>query len=186
MTIIGISFFRKNCIFRHLVTRQILAKIPFQIEAGDWKRSVQVYPIHQAMFRVIKESETVDERGHCFLLQTVGRESRYFSMETRADLLRLESAWHRAVCQAVSSLKSTTFHVVYKNVPGALTLDWTDGFLLKPFASPTYAFTYSFSQLKGSSDDGNATLTLNFQDPVGSNNFVEQVSSDNIRYLRRD
>ena len=129
------------------------------------------------MFRVIKESETVDERGHCFLLQTVGRESRYFSMETRQDLLRLESAWHRAVCQSVSGLKKQTFHVVYKNVPGALTLDWTDGFLLKPFASPTYAFTYSFSQLKGSSDDGNATLTLNFQDPVGSNNFVEQVSS---------
>ena len=63
------------------------------------------------MFRVIKESEYVDERQHCFLLQTVGRESRYFSMETRQELLRLESAWHRAVCQAVStlevSLKST-------------------------------------------------------------------------------
>ena len=66
--------------------------------------------------------------------------------------------------------------MVYKNVPGALTLDWTDGFLLKPFASPTYAFTYSFSQLKGSSDDGSATLTLNFQDPSGSNNLIEQVS----------
>ena len=38
-------------------------------------------------------------------MQTVGRESRYFSMETRQDLLRLESAWHRAVCQAVSSLR---------------------------------------------------------------------------------
>jgi len=149
------------------------------IEAGDWNISgngnLQSYPIHQAMFRVIKESENVDERQHCFLMQTVGRESRYFSMETRQDLLRMESAWHRAVCQAVSSLRSTTFHVVYKNVPGALTLDWTDGFLLKPFASPSYAFTYSFSQLKGSSDDGSATLTLNFQDPSGSNNLIEQV-----------
>ena len=57
------------------------------------------------MFRVIKESEYVDERQHCFLLQTVGRESRYFSMETRQELLRLESAWHRAVCQAVSTLE---------------------------------------------------------------------------------
>ena len=54
---------------------------------------------------MIKESENVDERQHCFLMQTVGRESRYFSMETRQDLLRLESAWHRAVCQAVSSLR---------------------------------------------------------------------------------
>ena len=49
------------------------------------------------------------------------------------------------------SFQSTTFHVVYKNIPAALTLHWTDGFLLKPFASPTFAFTYSFSQLKGSS-----------------------------------
>ena len=44
-----------------------------------------------------------------------------------------------------TTFQSTTFHVVYKNVPGALTLDWTDGFLLKPFASPTYAFTYRYS-----------------------------------------
>ena len=65
--------------------------------------------------------------------------------------------------------------MVYKNIPAALTLHWTDGFLLKPFASPTFAFTYSFSQLKGSSDDGNATLTLMFQDSVGSNNLSEEV-----------
>ena len=67
-------------------------------------------------FRVIKESENVDERQHCFLMQTVGRESRYFSMETRQDLLRLESAWHRAVCQAVSSLRviNDSVFLVYK------------------------------------------------------------------------
>ena len=87
---------------------------------------------------------------------------------------------YNKLCWSIKSfyfiLQSTTFHVVYKNVPGALTLDWTDGFLLKPFASATYAFTYSFSQLKGSSDDGNATLTLKFTDPPGGNNLVEQVS----------
>ena len=53
----------------------------------------------------------MDERQHCFLMQTVGRESRYFSMETRQDLLRLESAWHRAVCQAVSSLRVSKYYV---------------------------------------------------------------------------
>ena len=50
------------------------------------------------MFRVIKESENVDERHHCFLIQTAAAQtaqvgygaaaaatesSRYFSMETR-------------------------------------------------------------------------------------------------------
>ena len=64
---------------------------------------------------------------------------------------------------------------MYKNVPAALTLHWTDGFLLKPFASPTYVFNYNFSQLKGSSDDGNATLKLVFEEPRGSKEVVEQV-----------
>ena len=30
---------------------------------------------------------------------------RYFSMETKAELLRLESAWHKAVCAAVSRIR---------------------------------------------------------------------------------
>ena len=38
------------------------------------------------------------------------------------ELLRLESAWHKAVCLAISQLGSKTFHVVYKNKPSALTL----------------------------------------------------------------
>lgn len=77
----------------------------FQIEAKDWSGShVQGYKTYEAMFRIIKESENVDERQHCFLIQTTGGESRYFSMETRADLLRLESAWHRAVCFTIADL----------------------------------------------------------------------------------
>lgn len=65
--------------------------------------------------------------------------------------------------------------MVYKNLPAALTLDWTDGFLLKPFAATMYAFTYNFSQLKGSSDDGNATLTLQFQDGSSKSVIKEEV-----------
>ena len=61
-------------------------------------------------------------------------------------------------------------------MPAALTLHWTDGFLLKPFASPTYVFNYNFSQLKGSSDDGNATLKLVFEDARGSKEVVEEVT----------
>ena len=73
----------------------------------DWQAEsskVQRYKVYQAMFRVIKESENVDERQHCFLIQTSGQESRYFSMETRQDLLKLESSWHRSVCRTVSQM----------------------------------------------------------------------------------
>ena len=46
--------------------------------------SVQFFmQVFDAMFRVIKESENVDERQHCFLIQTFGQQSHYFSVETR-------------------------------------------------------------------------------------------------------
>ena len=66
-----------------------------------------------------------------------------------------------------SVLQHQTFHVVYRHVPAAFTMDWTDGFLLKPFASPNYHFVYAFSQLKSSRDDGSAKLTLSFQEGRG-------------------
>lgn len=57
------------------------------------------------MFRVMRESENVDERQHCFLAQSPGKPPRYLSVETRQELLRVEAAWHTAVCSAVTHLK---------------------------------------------------------------------------------
>lgn len=57
------------------------------------------------MFRVMRESENVDERQHCFLAQSPGKPPRYLSVETRQELLRVEAAWHTAVCSAVTYLK---------------------------------------------------------------------------------
>ena len=34
------------------------------------------YRLYEAMFRVVKDSENVDERQHCFLIQTANQESR--------------------------------------------------------------------------------------------------------------
>lgn len=57
------------------------------------------------MFRVMRESENVDERQHCFLAQSPGKPPRYLSVETRQELLRVEAAWHTAICSAVTYLK---------------------------------------------------------------------------------
>jgi len=77
----------------------------FQASVTNWGDNCQIFPVYQSMFRVIKDSENVDERQHCFLLQTAGHESRYLSVETRQELLRIEAAWHCAVCSAVIKLK---------------------------------------------------------------------------------
>lgn len=63
------------------------------------------FKVYQTMFRVMRESENVDERQHCFLAQSPGKPPRYLSVETRQELLRVEAAWHTAVCSAVTHLK---------------------------------------------------------------------------------
>lgn len=57
------------------------------------------------MFRVVKESENVDWRQHCFLVQASGAAGpRYLSVETRQELLRIESAWTAAILTSVIKL----------------------------------------------------------------------------------
>ncbi|KYN12314.1 Gamma-1-syntrophin [Trachymyrmex cornetzi] len=72
---------------------------------GDWSRCALTFKVYQTMFRVMRESENVDERQHCFLAQSPGKPPRYLSVETRQELLRVEAAWHTAICSAVTHLK---------------------------------------------------------------------------------
>lgn len=137
-------------------------------ELAKCPESLKVY---QTMFRTVKESETVDWRQHCFLVQASGTSGpstagpRYFSVETRQDLLRIEAAWTAAIVNSVIRLGKKTFTVVYGGKAAGLTLDWTSGFSLSegtPGAPPVWS--YRFSQLRGSSDDGKSKLKLHFQD----------------------
>ncbi|XP_013149683.1 PREDICTED: gamma-1-syntrophin [Papilio polytes] len=62
-------------------------------------------------------------------------------------------------------LQKKTFTVVHGGRAAGLTLDWASGFSLSegtPGAPPVW--TYRFSQLRGSSDDGKSKLKLHFQD----------------------
>ncbi|VVC95268.1 unnamed protein product [Leptidea sinapis] len=106
--------------------------------------------IYQTMFRTVKESETVDWRPHCFLLQSSSPGPsppgpRYFSTETRHELLRLEAAWTADVVDAVIRLGKKTFTVVHLGRAAGLTLDWASGFSLaegSAGAPPVWAYRY--------------------------------------------
>ncbi|KAG8225250.1 hypothetical protein J437_LFUL008787 [Ladona fulva] len=134
----------------------------------DWlccAASGDALKVYQTMFRALRDSENVDGRQHCFLVQASGRESRYLSVETRQELLRIEGAWHCAVCSAVMKLGSKTFTVSANGKTAGLTLDWNMGFALYDTEAKAYAWKYKFSQLKGSSDDGKCRLKLHFLTP---------------------
>ncbi|KAK7790454.1 hypothetical protein R5R35_007232 [Gryllus longicercus] len=150
----------------------------------DWLKCSLVFKVYQTMFRVIKDSENVDERQHCFLIQTSGHESRYLSVETRQELLRIENAWHCSVCAAVMKLGSKTFTVTTSNGKTAgLTLDWNMGFALYDTEGKAYSWKYKFSQLKGSSDDGKCKLKLHFQDNETRMIETKELETANLQSL---
>ncbi|KAG1655112.1 Gamma-1-syntrophin [Nymphon striatum] len=70
----------------------------------DWSHCSHTFKVHQAMFRTLKATEHVDDRHNCFLLQTGLTSSMYFSAKTRADLMRIESAWHKATYASITRL----------------------------------------------------------------------------------
>uniref|UniRef100_A0A023F148 Putative syntrophins type beta n=1 Tax=Triatoma infestans TaxID=30076 RepID=A0A023F148_TRIIF len=153
------------------------------LNIGDWSECGLVFKVYQSMLRVIKDSENVDERQHCFLIQTSGQESRYFSVETRQELLRIESSWHSSVCAAVIKLGSKNFNVTSNGRLAGLTLDWNMGFALYDNASRQFAWQYKFSQLRGSSDDGKSKLKLHFQDVETKGIETKELECSNLQAL---
>ncbi|EDW74015.1 gamma-1-syntrophin [Drosophila tropicalis] len=144
-------------------TEVMLFETPPLNVAGISKALV-VYKVYQTMFRIVKESETVDSRQHCFLLQSSGHEPRYLSVETRQELLRIENSWNAAIVTSVIKLGRKTFAVSHHGKSGGLTLDWQAGFSLAEGSDSAIVWHYKFSQLRGSSDDGKSKLKLHFQD----------------------
>lgn len=153
------------------------------LNVGDWKECGLVFKVYQSMLRVIKDSENVDERQHCFLIQTSGQESRYFSVETRQELLRIESSWHNSVCAAVIKLGSKSFNVSFGGKLAGLTLDWNMGFALFDNISRQFLWQYKFSQLRGSSDDGKSKLKLHFQDTETKSIETKELECSNLQAL---
>lgn len=76
-----------------------------QMSITEWLDCGVVYKLYESMLRLVKDNENVDQRQHCFLLQTSSGVSRYFSMETKQGLLDVQCAWHRSICTSMMHIK---------------------------------------------------------------------------------
>lgn len=87
-----------------------------QMNITELAKCPETLKVYQTMFRTVKESETVDWRQHCFLVQSslagpagaAAPGPRYFSTETRRDLLRVDQAWTANIVNSVIRLGVTT------------------------------------------------------------------------------
>ncbi len=85
---------------------------------SDWDGG-QIFPVITTLLRVLNSAgEHLDERQHCFTLQIATEQSGfppngarqqpitfYLNTETRQELIKVETAWTKAVTAAVKAIK---------------------------------------------------------------------------------
>ncbi|XP_064652609.1 gamma-2-syntrophin-like isoform X2 [Lineus longissimus] len=150
----------------------------------DWLRCDEICKVYESMFRILRDTELLDDRQHCFLVQGGSGDSHYLSLEGRQAMLRFEKAWYRTNYLAVMHLKNKTFGCTWRGRISGLTLDLNTGFSLYDSESRCYMWSYKFSQLKGSSDDGKTKLKLHFtKDPQGTDVDTREIECTNLQTL---
>ena len=53
---------------------------------------------------LLQDTELLDGRQHCYILQTGQGDNHYMSVDSRQELLKIEKAWYRANYLAVKYL----------------------------------------------------------------------------------
>ncbi|VDI40828.1 Hypothetical predicted protein [Mytilus galloprovincialis] len=139
------------------------------MQTRDWVRCDTVFKVYECMLQICKDKELLDDRQHCCNILAGTGEKLYLSTESRAELLHLEKAWYRTNHSSITRLKHKTFGCTWRGNLCGLTLDLDSGFSLYDNSTKNFQWTYRFSQLRGSSDDGKTRLKLHFNcDPPGS------------------
>ncbi|CAG5128080.1 unnamed protein product, partial [Candidula unifasciata] len=133
------------------------------MHSNDWAKCEMKYKVYECMFKILKGTEVPDNRQHCCSIQTGSKQVICLSLENRTGLLNLETAWYKTSNLAVKRLVSKTFGCVWQDHLSGLILDLEQGFSLYDHQTKSILWSYRFSQLKSSSDDGQTKLTLNFQ-----------------------
>ncbi|KAK9953069.1 hypothetical protein ABG768_017095 [Culter alburnus] len=133
------------------------------VTTWDWTRAEKSFTVYEIMFKILKDSELVDKRKHCFSVQTDSGEDIFFSVELECELLLWEKAFQMATFFEVERIQCKTYACIVDSHLMGLTIDFSMGFVCFDAASKAVLWRYKFSQLKGSSDDGKSKIKFLFQ-----------------------
>ncbi|TRY60614.1 hypothetical protein DNTS_007573 [Danionella cerebrum] len=133
------------------------------VTTWDWTRAEKSFTVYEIMFKILKESELLDQRRHCVSVQTEAGEDLFFSLELDAELLLWEKAFQTATFLEVQRIQCKTYACILDSHLMGLTIDFGMGFVCFDAASKAVLWRYKFSQLKGSSDDGKSKIKFLFQ-----------------------
>eukprot|EP00063_Salmo_salar_P020764 XP_013995599.1 PREDICTED: gamma-1-syntrophin-like isoform X2 [Salmo salar] len=134
-----------------------------QVTTWDWTRAEKSYTVYEIMCKVLKDSDLLDKRKHCFSIQTECGEDMFYSVELECELLIWEKAFQMATFLEVERIQCKTYACIMESHLMGLTIDFSMGFVCFDAASKAVLWRYKFSQLKGSSDDGKSKIKFLFQ-----------------------
>ncbi|KAJ6662116.1 hypothetical protein lerEdw1_012581, partial [Lerista edwardsae] len=135
------------------------------VTTWDWTRAERTFSAFEIMYKILKDSDLLDRRKHCFGVQSETGEDLYFSVELESDLTLWEKAFQSATFLEVERIQSKTYACVLESHLMGLTIDFGMGFVCFDAATKAVLWRYKFSQLKGSSDDGKSKIKFLFQNP---------------------
>nr|XP_023419214.1 gamma-1-syntrophin [Cavia porcellus] len=135
------------------------------VTTWDWTRAEKTFSVYEIMCKILKDSDLLDRRKHCFTVQSESGEDLYFSVELESDLAQWERAFQTATFLEVERIQCKTYACVLESHLMGLTIDFSTGFICFDAATKAVLWRYKFSQLKGSSDDGKSKIKFLFQNP---------------------
>ncbi|XP_008050236.1 gamma-1-syntrophin [Carlito syrichta] len=147
---------RGSCLYKFLAP---------PVTTWDWTRAEKTFSVYEIMCKILKDSDLLDRRKHCFTVQSELGEDLYFSVELDCDLAQWERAFQTATFLEVERIQCKTYACVLESHLMGLTIDFSTGFICFDAATKAVLWRYKFSQLKGSSDDGKSKIKFLFQNP---------------------
>ncbi|XP_039724899.1 gamma-1-syntrophin, partial [Pteropus medius] len=147
---------RGSCLYKFLAP---------PVTTWDWTRAEKTFSVYEIMCKILKDSDMLDRRKHCFTVQSESGEDLYFSVELDCDLAQWERAFQTATFLEVERIQCKTYACVLESHLMGLTIDFSAGFICFDAATKSVLWRYKFSQLKGSSDDGKSKIKFLFQNP---------------------
>ncbi|XP_054673539.1 gamma-1-syntrophin isoform X1 [Grus americana] len=147
------------------------------VTTWDWTRAEKTFSVYEIMCKILKDSDLLDRRKHCFSVQSESGEDLYFSVELESDLTLWEKAFQTATFLEVERIQCKTYACVLESHLMGLTIDFSMGFVCFDAATKAVLWRYKFSQLKGSSDDGKSKIKFLFQ-----NQDTKQIEAKELEF----
>ncbi|MEQ2191668.1 Gamma-1-syntrophin, partial [Xenoophorus captivus] len=150
------------------------------VTTWDWTRAEKSFTVYEIMCKILKDSDLLDKRRHCFSVQTESGEDMFFSVELECELLIWEKAFQMATFLEVERIQCKTYACIMESHLMGLTIDFSMGFVCFDAASKAVLWRYKFSQLKGSSDDGKSKIKFLFQNPESKSIEAKELEFSNL------